>query len=305
MHQRLAFLIMLAAGGHLAVAADQAPLKERVAAFCQKFPTAKQVQERAAEWLRSEPDNPDAYILPANAYLKLASSVSVTTGDQKGAFANLVDPKTDKVVGTMAAGSDPELQQRALSLLTLATKKFPQRMDIHVGRMASAQRCNAIAELRTAVSDLIVAVSKDAKGMLWIDGAKLDMDASQKAVREVHGRIYWLYALRTEAGDQAAHASAVQALPLLPADVELLNDVAIYHLYHSEWKAARDYLLRAEKVVPKDWIVQHNIARASAELGDKADARRRLRAIIQGAPDSDDSKAAQEALDGLEEKPAK
>ena len=45
--------------------------------------------------------------------------------------------------------------------------------------------------------------------------------------------------------------------------------------------------------------VQHNIARASAELGDKADALRRLEAIIKAVPGTNDAKAAEKSIESL------
>lgn len=279
--------------------AETKPLRERVADFCAKYDTVPAVEKRHQEWTKQEPANPDAWILPANAILKASETVTINAGDQKGAIADVKDPKTGKTVGTIAGSTDVDLLRRGAAILTDATKRFPQRLDIHVGRMAAFQKAEDLTGVRTAALELLEYTAKDPKVMRWIDGAAIDGDVIEKATHEVHSRIRWLYGLQSDEADAAAHDCALKALELAPKDVELINDAAIYHLYRGEWKEGRDYLLRAEKEAPKDWIVQHNIARASAELGDKADALRRLEAIIKAVPGTNDAKAAEKSIESL------
>lgn len=281
------------------LAAGTRPLSERVNEFCEKHRGVAEIEKRHAEWIKLEPDNPDAYILPANALAKAAQTVNIVAGDQKDAIAVLTDPKTGKQAGSIAEGPDPEVIQRAEVILTAAAKKFPRRLDIHVGRMAMAQRRKDAAAVKAAALDLLAAVAGDVKAMRWIDNAKIDGDPLKKALDEVGARIRWLYSFEKDETDKAAQDCALKTLELVPENVELLNFAAIRHLYRGEWKEGRDYLLRAEKTAPRDWIVQHNIARASAELGDKADALKRLQAIIKAVPGTDDARAAVQSIQSL------
>jgi tetratricopeptide (TPR) repeat protein len=292
-------LLCLLLGAVSCFAADPRPLGERVNEFCEKHRGVAEIERHHAEWIKQEPDNPDAYILPANALMKAAQTVNIVAGDQKNAFAVLTDPQTGKQVGSIAEGPDPEVIQRAETILMAATKKFPQRLDIHVGRMAMAQRRKDPGAVKNAALDLLANTAKNPKSLRWIDNAKIVGDPLKKALDEVETRIRWLYSFEKEDTDKAAQDCALKALELAPDNVELLNFAAIRHLYRGEWKEGREYLLRAEKAAPNDWIVQHNIARASAELGDKADALRRLQAIIKAAPRTDDAKAAEQSIQSL------
>lgn len=294
---RLACLCLLLSPSLLLAKAK--PLGDRVADFCAKYDTVPAIEKRHREWTKQEPANPDAWILPANAILKAAESVTINAGNQKGAIAEVVDPKTGKAVGTIAGTTDHDLIQRGAAILADAAKRFPQRLDVHVGRMATSQRAGDVVGVRAAAMELLECTAKDPKAMRWIDGAAIEGDPVDKATREVHSRIRWLYGREKDESDAAAHDCAMKALELAPTDVELINDAAIYHLYRGEWKEGRDYLLRAEKEAPQDWIVQHNIARASAELGDKADALRRLEAIIQAVPGTNDARAAEKSIESL------
>lgn len=298
-------LFFLLLGAASCLAADTRPLKERVNEFCEKYRGVGEIEKRHAEWIKQEPDNPDAYILPANALAKIAETVNIVSGDQKDAVAVLTDPKTGKQVGSIAEGPDPEVIQRAEAILKAATKKFPQRLDIHVGRMAMAQRRKDTVDVKTAVLDLLADVAGDPKSLRWIDNTKIDGDPLKKALDEVGARIRWLYSFEKDDTDKDAQECALKALELAPDNVELLNFAAIRHLYRGEWKEGRDYLLRAEKAAPRDWIVQHNIARASAELGEKADALKRLRAIIKAVPGTGDAQAAEQSIQSLGLEPKK
>ena len=292
-------LLYLLLGAASCIAADLRPLSERVNEFCEKHRGVAEIEKRHAEWIKQEPDNPDAYILPANALMKAAQMVNIVAGDQKDAIAVLTDPKTGKQVGSIAEGPDPEVIRRAEAILEAAAKKFPQRLDILVGRMAMAQRRKDTGTVKNAALDLLAMTAKDPKSLRWIDNAKIDGDPLKKALDEVKARIRWLYSFEKDDTDKAAQDCALKALELAPENVELLNFAAIRHLYRGEWKEGREYLLRAEKAAPRDWIVQHNIARASAELGDKADALKRLQAIIKAVPGTDDAKAAEESIRSL------
>jgi tetratricopeptide (TPR) repeat protein len=289
-------LLYLLFGAVSCLAADPRPLRERVNEFCEKHRGVTEIEKRHAEWVKQEPDNPDAYILPANALMKAAQTVNIVAGDQKNAIAVLTDPETGKQVGSIAEEPDPEVIQRAETILKAAAKKFPQRLDIHVGRMAMAQRRKDTVAVKNAALDLLTVAAKDPKSLRWIDNAKIEGSPLKKALEEVEARIRWLYSFEKEDTDKAAQDCALKALELAPDDVELLNFAAIRHLYRSEWREGREYLLRAEKAAPNDWIVQHNIARASAELGEKADALRRLQVIIKAVPGTDDAKAAEQLI---------
>lgn len=302
MNLRIILFCLCAAVG---IAADSRPLKERVNEFCEKYRTPAEIEKRHKEWIKQEPDNPDAYILPSNALAKACDTVNISAGDQKDAIAVLTDPKTGKQVGSIATGPDPALLKRSAAILEAAIKRFPQRLDIHVGRMAMEQRGKDVDAVKTAVFDLLIATAKDPQALRWIDGAKIEGDPLQKALHEVEARVRWLYSFEKDETDKVAQDCALKAIELAPANVELLNFAAIRHLYRGEWKEGREYLLRAEKAAPQDWIIQHNIARASAELGDKADALKRLKAIIKAVPDTDDAKAAEKSIQSLGLEPRK
>jgi tetratricopeptide (TPR) repeat protein len=278
-------------------------LPERVKEFTATHVTAEQVEKRHKEWIATEPDNPDAYILPANALLKISSSVSINSGTDARGFATLVDPKTNEAVGTISNKQDPKLQARAIAILTAATLKFPQRLDMHVGRMAICQQNEDLPGVEQAGLELLQAAEKLGDKMLWTDNAPITTPIEEKVVSEVHPRISWFYSKEKPETDEAASRVALAALKIYPKNVKLLNDAAIFHAYRNEWAKARDYFLQAAAVDPKDMLVQHNIATASLRQGEKAEAIKRWQSIVDQVPGTDEAKAAQSEIDKLKAKP--
>lgn len=278
-------------------------MPERVKEFTDKYTTPELVEKRHKEWIAAEPDNPDAYILPANGLLKIASTVTINAGTSNGGFATIVDPKTNKAVGTISNEPDVKLQQRAIGILVAATQKFPLRLDIHVGRMAVCQRADDIAGLEQAAMSLLKSAGQNGDRLLWSDDVPIAPPVQEKVISEIHPRISWFYSKEKPETDEAASRVAVEALKLYPKDVRLLNDAAIFHAYRSEWAQAREFFLQAAAVDPTDMLVQHNIAMATLRLGDKTGAIKRWQSIADQVPGTDEAKSAQAEIDKLKGKP--
>ena len=281
-----------------ALGAEPKPLAERVTEFCAKYDTPDKVTRRLAEWTKAEPDNPDPYVFAANAYLKCADQVSINAGNAKGEFA-IVDPKTNKQVGSLTTSPDPGLTKLALSTLATAAAKFPRRLDIHVGRMAVAQRADDIPTVLQAARELLQAAKANPGKMKWIDGAALGIPEKDKITAELHSRVLWLYRKETNEADRAAYALATEALEVVPGDIRLLNDAANFHAYTGDWKKAKEFYLRASAADPDDLLVQHNIAKVCSKLGETEEARLRWQQVIKKAPGTEEAKAAQEEVDQL------
>jgi tetratricopeptide (TPR) repeat protein len=91
----------------------------------------------------------------------------------------------------------------------------------------------------------------------------------------------------------------VEALKVVPDNVELLNDAALCYCYRDQWAEAKPFLERAEKADPQDLVVKLNLGRMYSKLGDKKLARAKYQEVIKLAPGTDDARKAQKAIDEL------
>lgn len=282
-----------------ALCEEKQPLSARVKEFIAKHKTPESIEKAFAEWSGREPQNPDPYILAANAYIVAADNVVINTDTKRKGFP-IVDPKTKKRVGTMGGESDAAIQMKGEALLAKAAAKFPHRLDIHVGRMSICERADDMKALERAATDLIGAAAEQGDKLRWVDNAPIKEPLEQKVVGELHGRIGLLYGKEKPETDEAGHRIAAAALKLYPKNVKLLNLAAVYHAYKKEWKEARDMFLRASEIEPDDLVVLSNIAMATLRLGETREARKQFGEIIRKAPDSDEAKQAKDELAKIE-----
>ena len=273
-------------------AEEKKKLSERVKDFCANYHTPETIDARLKELTEKEPQNPDPYVLAANAYLKISTQVNIARGDAKGGIADIVDPKTNEKVGTLSEEKNIAYVRKAGSILATAAAKFPQRLDIHVGRLSVAETADDIPAILAAGLDMIKAALAQPDKMRWIDDAPLSAPAKEKVADELQGRIGRLYKRESDEGDSAAYKLATEALRLAPDNMRLLNDAAIYHCYKGEWQKAREFLVRAEKADPKDIYVKHNLAKAAVNLGEPENARRKWEEVIKLAPKSEEADTA-------------
>ncbi len=278
-----------------ALGVEKAPLPERVKEFIAKHRTPEEIAKAFDEWAAREPQNPDPYVLAANAYLAAADNVVINADTKRKGFV-VVDPKTKKQIGTVGTESDPKIQRKGEEMLAMAARKFPHRLDIHVGRMSVCERIGDPEAVERAATEMLAAVGGQGEKLRWVDDSPIQVSLEEKVVDEIHGRISRLYGREKPETDEAAHRIAVAALKLFPKNVKLLNLAAVYHAYKEQWKEARELFVRASEIAPDDLIVLSNIAMASTRLGDAADATKRFEDIIKRAPDSDEAKQAKGEL---------
>lgn len=285
-------------------AEEKKTLPERVKEFNEKHNTPETIDAKLKEWSEKEPQNPDPYVLAANAYLKISSQVNISRDTTKPGFP-VVDPKTNQAVGTISEDQNIAHIKKAGTILAAATAKFPHRLDIYVGRMSIAEWAEDTPALLAAGLDMIKAAQAYPGKMKWIDDAPLPEPLPEKIVHELQGRIKDLFAKEVDEADAAAYKLATEALRVAPDNMRLLNDAAIYHCYKKEWQKAREFLVRAEKADPKDLFVKLNLAKTDQGLGRPEAARRKWEEVIKLAPDSDEAKDARTEISKLPQKPGK
>ncbi len=278
--------ILLLALGPSAWAADDKAAKEeqapppaksalelRVEKFYAEYSTPEKIAARFKEWTVAEPQNPEPYVMAANAYVRCSSQVVISADPNAGNVATLVDPKTQKPAGSLGTELDPQTLGKALDILTTATTKFPQRLDIHLGRMAVAQLLKSVPKVLQAGVDLVKAVAAHPDQIRGGEGETFEEGAKARAAGEIQSYIAWFYGQKNDEGDKAGLDLATEGLKLAPEDTKLLNDVAVYYAYKEKWETALEYFLKAAKADPQDFQVQNNIAMIEVKLGRQDEAR--------------------------------
>jgi tetratricopeptide (TPR) repeat protein len=83
-----------------------------------------------------------------------------------------------------------------------------------------------------------------------------------------------------------------------PDHAESLSNIALTYLITGEYDKALPFLLRAEKVAPKDVVVLNNIAEAYKRKGNKANAKTYYEKVIKYG-NKDEVEDARQKMKGL------
>ena len=260
----------------------------------------------------SEDQSAERYIAEYNYYIKKALVYSGVTMSKEypdeyvdviGEVLQFSD-STDTEAGYMYAVNqwDEEMANRAVDVINKGIEMYPERLDMHYGKihlMRMMRWWNAYADAIHATLDY---AEKHRKAMVFPDGKDpidtiliegiLDyerdlLEAIQKSPDSL------AFATRVE----LLRGIAEHMLRIYPKDVYYLNIMAVSYQLVEDRKNALNWLLKAEKVAPKDATVLSNIADTYHLMGDTGKERKYLEKVIK----YDDGEYAERAKQYLEE----
>jgi tetratricopeptide (TPR) repeat protein len=265
---------------------DYAELKQKVA--------ADKMDAHLADWRKSQPENPDAWILSANWFFEQAQSESISITNKlagKGDFA-VTDPKTGKQAGSISTGSrsDPEKMKAATEALREALTRWPQRLDIHCGLAHMFETSDAWSAELATLRALAVATREHAGKLRWCHDEPLDAPDAAFVAGKLHSYALHQFEKESPETDARFHQVAQLIVATFPDSAIGHNDLAVFHGVTKNWREAQKALEAAAKVAPDDALVWANIGDNSLRLGDPKRARSAYEKVI--TLDSDPRMAA-------------
>jgi tetratricopeptide (TPR) repeat protein len=273
---------------------------EDYAKFKAKVPEAER-DAYLTSWRQREPENPDVWIISANFFLDKASATEsnvggidlrdFTAGKKEGEGYEVrqidgdlyvFDTKTGKQIGRLNSHStfEPKLGQRAVEMLTIARRKFPVRMDIHLGLINGLNELKAEDEKIAALKEMVAAARTHPKALLWCHGEAVTEDNESFLVPHLHHYAADYYEKQT-APDDARMAAVVEIMVEgCPNRAETWNDLALTRSLKKDFPGVQKALLKAAEISPKDSLVLFNLAENGLKIGLRADAIKALEKII-------------------------
>jgi tetratricopeptide (TPR) repeat protein len=256
------------------------------------------------QWLKSEPNDPDAWIAAANYYNQKASDVDVSSqAPQDGGIA-VTDPKTGKVVGSISSSQDSRLEAKAIGYLQEAAKRFPDRMDIWCGLSYALQESGAFDRQLEILKQCVAYATGHPAQLRWLKGGPLPSPAELFVPEKLHDYTCYYLNKQTPADNENAFKIAELAAANYPDHPYALNDLAALYTYKGNIEEARNYLEKAHKVAPTDTLVLLNLGDACAKLNDPKSARgyyEQVAHLKESSPD--DVAQAKAALQQLNDSP--
>ena len=282
--------------------------------------TPAEVRAEIASWKRHEPNSPDPYIVLANYEFNLSRQPTgiydysteglenVPTPRSGAEEFSIVDPKTGKEVGILGAGPvgpkpDPETARKQQLLgaaeLEAALKKFPDRLDIIIGRAIMLNEAQAWPELTAQMETALRRGAHDSQNLRWLEDQRPPRAPADEVLSALRGYIRKAFGEQSKRGDARALEWTTLGLKYFPDNVPLLSDAGSFYAFAEDYVQALSYYERAEKEVPDDTIVLGNLGEIYSRLGQNQNALRVAKRIIALNNDPEAVEQAQKIIEKL------
>ena len=262
----------------------------------QKAPDA-QIDSLLDQWRAKEPNNPEAWVTSANYYFNQSVGANISTKKpEKGDFG-LTNKKTGKKSGSISFKPGVvQTSRQASDLLTEATGKFPDRLDIWCGLTWMYQERGDFNNEMATLEKMVAYAREHPEGLKWLRGEAIDEPADKFVPEKLHSYAMYYEKKDTPEDDQRFLKIAMLASEQYPKHPFAFNDVALYYSNTGDNRKTREWLEKAHQVDPKDGLIMFNLGRISAKAGDKAAARKWFEESLKVDPEGDHAEPAKEAL---------
>lgn len=296
---RIAFGLVLIGGlaaGRVRGAADQ-DYAARFKELKEQKAGGAQIDALLDEWRAKQPNDPDAWITSANYYFNESVGTTISTKKaEKGDF-KLTNKKTGKAAGSISFGPNvQETTRDARKILTEATTKFPDRLDIWCGLAWMYQEGGDFENELATLKKMVPYAREHPSQLMWLKGEKLQEPADKFVPEKLHS--YGLYYEKKEnpEDDKRFFKIATYAAEQFPNHPYAFNDVALYYSLNHDYPKTREWLEKAHQVNPKDALVLYNLGTISEKLADKAAARKWYEETVKADPEGEHAEKAKDAL---------
>ena len=253
------------------------------------------------KWQISKPTDPDLFIAYFNFYVQRSMSEIMVMGEGKAnkAFLEVHDTATGKHETNIYSDiryKKPVLE-KAFEYIDKGISLYPNRLDMRFGKISMLGKAVQYRAFTNEIKQAIELHSKIESKWLWSNNKPLE-NATNQFLTSIQDYVYLLY----ESGDKQLplmREIAEKVLQYYPNHVESLSDISITYMYTKEYNKALAYLLKAEKINPKDAVVLFNIAATFIKMNDKPNAKIYYNKVIK-VGNKDDIQEAKERMRSIQ-----
>jgi tetratricopeptide (TPR) repeat protein len=246
------------------------------------------------EWELSKPRDPELFIAYFNFYVtKSRKEIVSVDKDKKNQPSFVLTDSTGKSVGYLSSSLkyDPATLQKGFDYIDRGIALYPARLDMRFGKIYMLGEAENFSEFTRVLVQTIDYGNKINHAWLWKEGKPLE-DAKHFFLGSMQDYITTIYDTEDDKLLPYIRQISEAVLNYFPEHVESLANVALTYLIGAEYDKALPYLLKAEKVAPKDIIVLNNIAETYKRKNDKVNAKIYYEKIVKygSAEEAQDAK---------------
>jgi tetratricopeptide (TPR) repeat protein len=235
-------------------------------------------------WEAASPKDPELFIAYFNFYVRKSMSEVVALEkrpNDKTAIA-LADTGTGKTLAYLNASVRyrSDILQKGFDHIIQGIALHPTRLDMRFGKIYMLGQAENYPAFANEIVTTIEYGNKINNAWLWKEGKPLD-NPKQFFLGSLQDYITTIYNTEDDKLLPLMRQISETVVRYYPDHVESLSNIALTYLIAGEYATAIPYLLKAEKVAPKDIIVLNNIAEAYKRSGDKVNAKVYYEKIIR------------------------
>ena len=257
-----------------------------------------QIEPLLTEWREKAPDDPDAWITSANYYFNQRQT-NISTKKPSPGDMTLTD-KQGKLAGSISF--EQTSIKRGADLLTEATTKFPDHLDIWCGLAFMYQESGDFDNELSTLKKMVAYTRAHPAQLKWLKGQPLGKPADKFVPEKLHE--YGSYYEEKENGedDKRWYQISTLATEQYPNNPQGFKDVAGYWADIGEWQKARESFEKAHELEPKSVATLVGLGQISAEMNDFASARKYYDDALKLEPNGQYAQTAKAALQKLKKK---
>jgi tetratricopeptide (TPR) repeat protein len=257
-----------------------------------------QIEPLLTQWREKAPDDPDAWITSANYYFNQRQTNISVKKPGPGDFT-LTD-KQGKLAGSISF--EQTSIKRGADLLTEATSKFPDHLDIWCGLAFMYQESGDFDNELSTLKKMVAYTRAHPAQLKWIKGQPLDKPADKFVPEKLHEYGSYYEQKENGADDKRWYQISTLATEQYPNNPQGFKDVAGYWADIGEWQKARESFEKAHQLDPKSAATLVGLGQISAEMKDFVSARKYYEEALQAEPNGQYAQTAKQALQKLKKK---
>lgn len=230
----------------------------------------RQVLEK---WEEEESSDPELYIAYFNYYYLMSTQEVIALGQNPNGN-NAIE-----LINQDSSSNDPvaylygetyynaELLNTSFYYISKGIETHPDRLDMRFGKVYLLGQLEDYENFTTDIIKTIEYSKLNENQWLWTDNEPLD-DPEQFMLSTI--QTYQLQLYNTEDDNLLENMKLIAeaVLTLYPNHIESLSNLSVVFMLQENFDKALEYLFKAEKLNPKDYIVLNNIAQAYKLKGD-------------------------------------
>ncbi len=251
-------------------------LKEQFNALMYKKDTVGQL-ELLKKWEKSDNNDPELFVSYYNYFVIRSMSEIITVGQ---------DPKGEDVFQIMSQDTtvkepvayiysdthfEPEFLSKAFDIITKGIEKYPNRLDMRFGKTYIFMQIGDYENLTREIIKVVDYSVLNNNQWFWSDNEKID-EPKEFMLSSIQDYQYQIYNTGNDELLDNTKRISEAVLKYYPDHVESLSNIAVVYLIHNDHDKALEFLLKAEKLNPTDFIVLSNIAHTYKQKGDNANS---------------------------------